>query len=127
MRYDGPTSSDSPSSNVEFALGSWTTKLFVLLLFAILSVGMTYPLILNLRTAVPAHHGIILSGYTTSGVSTQHRDLQQGLTINPTIFYPFAYDLRLSDDAGHQAPSCSFLFWGDEILANTPCCCSALC
>jgi len=100
-------------------LGSWTTKLFVLLLFAILTVGMTYPLILNLRTAVPGppwdnfvwlydlwwfRHSIV--------------DLQQWPTINPTIFYPFGYDLRLSEPTlATKLLAAPFLFWGDEILA----------
>lgn len=100
-------------------LGSWTTKLFVLLLFAILTVGMTYPLILNLRTAVPGppwdnfvwlydlwwfRHSIV--------------DLNEWPTINPTIFYPFGYDLRLSETTlATKLLAAPFLFWGDEILA----------
>ncbi len=103
--------------------GSWTTRLFALVLFAGLSFFMTYPLLLNLLEAVPGppfdnfawlydlwwfRHTIVES--TSS--------MMERLAHNPTIFYPFGYDLRLSETMyANKALMAPFLFWGNEIVA----------
>ena len=100
-------------------LGSWSTRLLVLLLFAILTLTLSYPLVIYLRTAVPGppwdnfewlyhlwwfRHSIV--------------DLGQWPTVDPTTFYPFGYDLRLSESMlANYLLIAPFLFWGDEVLA----------
>jgi hypothetical protein len=100
-------------------MGSAQTRFGVLVLFVILSVLMTYPLVLHLSTAVPGppwdnfvwlydlwwfRHSIV--------------DLGQWPTNNPGIFYPYGYDLRLSETMlANKALIAPVLFWGDEILA----------
>lgn len=110
---------EAQSTSMSERFGSWITRLFVLVLFFVLAVGMTYPLILNMQQAVPGppwdncvwlydlwwfRHSIV--------------DLGEWPTVNPTIFYPFGYDLRLSETMlANKALIAPFLFWGDEILA----------
>jgi len=100
-------------------LGSGTTRVLVILLFLALTVVLTYPLVLNLRTAVPGppwdnfvwlydlwwfRHSIV--------------ELGEFPTFNPTIFSPHGYDLRLSETMyANKALIAPFLFWGDEVLA----------
>jgi len=99
--------------------GSWVTQLFVMLLFVAMTLGMTYPLVLNLRTKVPGppwdsfvwlydlwwfRHSII--------------DLGEWPVLNSTIFYPIGYDLRLSETIlAAKLLVAPLLFWTDEILS----------
>jgi len=99
--------------------GSYATRIFVLVLFLVLTIAMTWPLVMNLLTAVPGppwdnfewlyhlwwfRHSIV--------------DLGQWPTTNPTVFYPFGYDLNLSESMwANKALMAPFLFWGNEVLA----------
>ncbi len=99
--------------------GSYATRLFVLVLFLLLTLAMTWPLVLNLTTAVPGppwdnfewlyhlwwfRHSIV--------------DLGHWPAANPTVFYPFGYDLNLSESMwANKAMIAPFLFWGNELLA----------
>ena len=99
--------------------GQWPTKLFVLLLFLALTLGMTYPLVLNLTTAVP---GLPWDNFVWLYDLWWFRhsivDLGEWPTLNPTIFYPDGYDLRLSETMlANKALIAPVLFWGDEVLA----------
>lgn len=108
-----------PVTGMNERLGSYATRLLVLLLFLGLALIMTYPLVLNMRTAVPGppwdqfvwlydlwwfRHSIV--------------DLGEWPVHNPTIFHPYGYDLRLSETTlASKALAAPFLFWGDEVLA----------
>jgi hypothetical protein len=99
--------------------GSWVTRLLVLLLFAILSVAMTWPLVMHLRTAIPGppwdnfvwlydlwwfRHSIV--------------ELGEWPAMNPTIFYPYGYDLSLSETMyANKLLIAPVLFWADEVVA----------
>ena len=99
--------------------GSWSTRLLVVLVFIVLTLVFTYPLVLYLRTAVPGppwdnfewlYH---LWWFRHSVV-----DLGQWPTVDPTIFYPFGYDLRLSESMwANFVLIAPFLFWFDEVVA----------
>ena len=108
-----------PVAGLNERFGSYTTRLLVLLLFLGLTLVMTYPLVLNLRATVPGppwdqfvwlydlwwfRHSIV--------------DLNEWPVYNPTIFYPYGYDLRLSETTlASKALAAPFLFWGNEVLA----------
>jgi len=100
-------------------LGSWTTRLFVLVLFLVLSLGMTWPLVLNLRTAVPgAPWDNLVWLYDLWWFRHSIVELNAWPKVNPLIFYPFGYDLRLSETMwANKALIAPVLFWGDEVLA----------
>ncbi len=109
----------NPPQSMSQRMGSAQTRFWVLVLFVILSLLMTYPLVLHLRTAVPGppwdnfvwlydlwwfRHSIV--------------DLGQWPTYNPGIFYPYGYDLRLSETMlANKVLIAPILFWGDEVLA----------
>ena len=99
--------------------GSFTVRLLILLLFFILTILMTWPLVLNLREAIPGppwDNFVWLYDLWWSRHSIV--DLGEWPTFNPTIFYPFGYDLRLSETMlANKALIAPFLFWGDEIIA----------
>ena len=99
--------------------GSWTTRLFVLFLFIVLTLGMTWPLVLNLRTAVPgAPWDNLVWLYDLWWFRHSIVELNAWPKINPMIFYPFGYDLRLSETMlANKALIAPLLFWGDEVLA----------
>ncbi|MCD6518513.1 MAG: hypothetical protein J7M05_01115, partial [Anaerolineae bacterium] len=112
-----PISQGQPDPSKRF--GHWTTRLFVLVLFTLLTLGMTYPLILNVAKAIPGppwdnfvwlydlwwfRHSIV--------------DLGKWPTFNPTIFYPFGYDLRLSETMlANKVLIAPILFWSNETIA----------
>jgi hypothetical protein len=91
----------------------------VILLYAGLTVGMTYPLVLNLRTAIPGppwDNFVWL--YDLAWFRHSIVELGQWPVFNPTIFVPTGYDLRLSETMlANKALIAPVLFWGDEILA----------
>lgn len=91
----------------------------MLALFVVLSVGMTWPLVLNLRTAVPgAPWDNLVWLYDLWWFRHSLADLHTWPQMNATIFYPFGYDLRLSETMlANKALIAPFLFWGDEVLA----------
>ncbi|MBC7237014.1 MAG: hypothetical protein H5T69_14330 [Chloroflexi bacterium] len=99
--------------------GSWVTRLFVLLLFALFTVFMTWPLILNLQEAIPGppwDNFVWL--YDLWWFRHSVVDLGQWPTFNPTIFYPYGYDLSLSETMyANKLLIAPVLFWGDEVLA----------
>jgi len=99
--------------------GSWATRLWVLLLFLVLTLGMTWPLVLNLRSAVPgAPWDNLVWLYDLWWFRHSVVDLNAWPTTNPMIFYPFGYDLRLSETMlANKALIAPLLFWGDEVLA----------
>lgn len=103
----------------EARFGSWTTRLCVFMLFVVLSVVMTYPLVLNLSTAVPGPpFDNFVWLYDLWWFRHSIVDLGEWPIINPNIFYPFGYDLRLSETMlANKALIAAVLFWGDEVLA----------
>lgn len=118
-------SNDTPGQR----MGSWRTRLGVLLLFLALSVLLTYPLVMHLRTAVPGppwdnfvwlydlwwfRHSIV--------------DLGQWPVFNTTIFHPYGYDLRLSElMLPNKLLVAPLLSWATKCWPTMGCCCSALC
>ncbi|MBN1401621.1 MAG: hypothetical protein JXA74_12330, partial [Anaerolineae bacterium] len=99
--------------------GEWPTRVLVLLLFLLLTLGMTYPLVLHLTTAIPGppwDNFVWL--YDLWWFRHSVVDLGQWPTINETIFAPFGYDLRLSETMlANKALIAPVLFWGNEIVA----------
>jgi hypothetical protein len=107
------------AENLSTRFGTLRTRALVLLLFVVLTLGMTYPLVINLATAVPGppwdnfvwlydlwyfRHSIV--------------DLGQWPSFNPRIFYPFGYDLRLSETMyANKLLIALVLFLGGEVLA----------
>ncbi|MEA3406817.1 MAG: hypothetical protein U9R48_01895 [Chloroflexota bacterium] len=103
--------------------GSWTTRLFVLVLFVGFTLLMTYPLLLNLFEAIP---GPPFDNFVWLYDLWWFRDaivespslIAERLLHNPTIFYPYGYDLRLSETMyANKALIAPFLFWGNEVVA----------
>ena len=100
-------------------MGSWRTRLSVLLLFLVLTVLFTYPLVLHLRTAVPGPPWDNLVWlYDLWWFRHSIVDLGQWPTFNTTIFHPYGYDLRLSElMLPNKLLIAPLLFLGDEVLA----------
>jgi hypothetical protein len=100
-------------------LGSWRTKALALGFFALCSVGLTYPLVLNLRSAVPGAPWDNLQWlYDLWWLRHSIIDLHQWPTISPDIFYPTGYDLKLSElMLANKLLIAPFLLLGDEVLA----------
>ena len=113
------TAGEYHAGDVSKRYGSWVTRLLALLFFAMLSVVMTWPLVLHLRTAIPGppwdnfvwlydlwwfRHSIV--------------ELGEWPAINPTIFYPYGYDLSLSETMyANKLLIAPVLFWADEVVA----------
>ena len=99
--------------------GPLTTHLFVILLFTLLTGVMTWPLVLNLRDAVPGppwDNFVWL--YDLWWFRTSIVELGEWPAFNGTVFHPFGYDLRLSETMlANKALIAPILFWGDEVLA----------
>ena len=99
--------------------GSFSTRLFVLLLFLALTLGMTWPLALNLSQAVPGppwDNFVWL--YDLWYLRHSVVDLGELPHLNATIFYPSGYDMSLSETMlANKALIAPFLFWGNEVLA----------
>ena len=99
--------------------GTFTSRLLVVVLFFLITVGMTWPLILNLRVAVPGppwDNEVWL--YDLWWFRHSIVDLGEWPTHNPTIFHPSGYDLRLSETMlPNKLLVAPFLFWADEVLA----------
>lgn len=117
-----PASGLSPreqGSVINRRFGPLTTRLFVLLLFGGLAILMTWPLAVNLRKAVPGPPWDNLVWlYDLWWLRHSIVDLGQWPVFNPTIFYPFGYDLRLSETMlANKLLAAPFLFWGDEVIA----------
>ncbi|MHB1296498.1 MAG: hypothetical protein ACYC4R_16085 [Anaerolineae bacterium] len=94
-------------------------KLGALLVFAVLSLLMTYPLILNLQTAVPGAPG---DNYVWLEDLWWFRhsivDLGVWPESNATLFYPFGVDLPLTESMlANKILIAPMLFWGNEVLA----------
>ncbi|MFP3897526.1 MAG: 6-pyruvoyl-tetrahydropterin synthase-related protein [Anaerolineales bacterium] len=111
------------SRSINRRLGSWTTRLFALVLFAGLSLFMTYPLLLNLLEAVPGppfdnFAWLYDLWWFRHTVVESAPSMMEHLAHNPTIFYPFGHDLRLSETMyANKALMAPLLFWGDEVVA----------
>ena len=108
-----------PTASLDDRFGVFATRLFILLLFVALTVGMTWPLVLNMTRAVPGppwDNFVWL--YDLWWLRHSVVDLGQLPHLNETLFVPFGYDLRLSETMlANKALIAPFLFWGDEIIA----------
>lgn len=99
--------------------GSPRTRLLVLVAFSLCSLLMTWPLIRNVRTAVPGPPwDNMVWLYDLWWFRHSILDLHQWPSYNPGIFYPYGYDLTLSETMlANKALIAPFLFLGDEVLA----------
>ncbi|MFO7919073.1 MAG: hypothetical protein R6V13_13465, partial [Anaerolineae bacterium] len=112
-----------PLRTINQRFGSWTTRLFALVLFTGLSLLMTYPLLLNLLEAVPGppfdnFAWLYDLWWFRHTVVESTSSIVERLAHNSTIFYPFGYDLRLAETMyANKVLMAPFLFWGNEIVA----------
>jgi len=110
---------NSTADEIGRRFGGFTTRLFVLLLFLILTLAMTWPLAMNLSTAVPGppwDNFVWL--YDLWYLRHSVVELGQLPSINTTIFFPSGYDLSLSETmVANKVLIAPFLFWGNEVLA----------
>ena len=101
------------------AWGSWKVILRVVALFLALTLVMTYPLVQHFATAVPGppwDNFVWL--YDLWWFKHSLLDLHQWPSLNPEMFYPFGYDLSLSETIlANKALIFPILMLGNEILA----------
>jgi len=102
-----------------YGLGSWGARLGALAFFLVLSVLLTFPLVLHLRSAVPGPPWDNLVWlYDLWWLRHSIVDLGEWPTFNATIFYPYGYDLRLSElMLPNKVLIAPLLLLGDEVLA----------
>lgn len=109
----------APNRGFSSRFGSFATKLFVLLLLTALTIILTYPLILDLESAIPGppwDNFVWL--YDLYWLRHSVVELGEWPLFNNTIFAPFGYDLTLSETIlANKALIAPVLFWGDEVLA----------
>jgi len=99
--------------------GSWRVILGVVAFFASLTLVMTYPLARHFATAVPGppwDNFVWL--YDLWWFKHSLVDLHQWPVFNPEMFYPFGYDLSLSETMlANKALIFPVLMLGNEVLA----------
>jgi hypothetical protein len=99
--------------------GGLATQMLVLVMLIALTLGMTWPLVLNLTEAIPGPPwDNMVWLYDLWWLRHSVVDLGQLPSFNATIFAPFGYDLRLSETMlANKVLIAPFLFWGNEVLA----------